>query len=250
MAKKFYWLKLKNDFFNQREIKKLRKLAGGDTLTIIYLKLQLLSITNEGIIEYEGTEKDIIEQLSLEIDEDVDNLRLLLVFLQSNNLIETNEGQDLLMVETTRLIGSETDSAERVRNYRNKQKVLHCNGDVTKSNIEKEKREKSKENKSKEIEHIVVENDGVSDIIRYLNNSIGSNYKTSTRKTRDSIKARLNEGFVYEDFVTVIEKKKKEWQGTDMERFLRPETLFGTKFEGYLNQQIIEKDYNIGDLEW
>ena len=51
------------------------------------------------------------------------------------------------------------------------------------------------------------------------------------------INARIKEGFTKEDFIKVIDNKVGEWLGTDMERFLRPETLFGTKFEGYLNQK-------------
>ena len=80
MAKKFYWLKLKDNFFQQKEIKKLRKIAGGDTYTIIYLKLQLLSLENEGVLVYEGVEKDFAEQLSYEIDEDRDNIEITLQF--------------------------------------------------------------------------------------------------------------------------------------------------------------------------
>ena len=88
MAKKYYWLKLKDNFFNQKEVKKLRRIAGGDTYTIIYLKMQLLSIKKDGIIEFEGTEKDLAEQLSYEIDEDGDNIQTTLLFLKANNLIE------------------------------------------------------------------------------------------------------------------------------------------------------------------
>ena len=73
-------------------------------------------------------------------------------------------------------------------------------------------------------------------IISFLNSTTGSKYKASTDKTRRLIAARLAEGFTLEDFKTVISKKAKEWQGTDMAQYLRPETLFGTKFEGYLNQ--------------
>lgn len=57
MSKRYYWLKLKNDFFNQREIKKLRRIAGGDTFTIIYLKIQLLSIQSEGVLKFEELKK-------------------------------------------------------------------------------------------------------------------------------------------------------------------------------------------------
>ena len=53
--------------------------------------------------------------------------------------------------------------------------------------------------------------------------------------------ARLNEGYSLDDFKQVIEKKVNEWKGTEMEKYLRPETLFGTKFENYLNQKIAKK---------
>lgn len=79
------------------------------------------------------------------------------------------------------------------------------------------------------------------EIVNYLNSILGTNYRYTTRKTQDCIKARLNEGFTVDDFKTVIDKKAKEWLGTDMEKYLRPETLFGNKFEGYLNQTIVDK---------
>lgn len=74
------------------------------------------------------------------------------------------------------------------------------------------------------------------EIIEYLNLKANTNYKYTTNKTKDLIKARYNEHFNLEDFKKVIDKKTKEWIGTEMEKYLRPETLFGNKFEGYLNQ--------------
>lgn len=74
------------------------------------------------------------------------------------------------------------------------------------------------------------------DIVTFLNSVTGSNYRSTTDKTRKLIAARIAEGFTVDDFKAVITKKAKEWQGTDMAQYLRPETLFGTKFEGYLNQ--------------
>jgi len=75
------------------------------------------------------------------------------------------------------------------------------------------------------------------EIVDYLNEKTGSKYRSSGSKTKSLIKARTNEGFSLDDFKTVIEKKAKEWSGTDLEKYLRPETLFSTKFEGYLNQK-------------
>ncbi len=72
------------------------------------------------------------------------------------------------------------------------------------------------------------------DIINYLNILLGAKFSPTSSKTVRLLDARLREGFTLEDFKTVIDSKYKEWKGTDWERFLRPETLFGTKFEGYL----------------
>ena len=80
------------------------------------------------------------------------------------------------------------------------------------------------------------------DIVTFLNSTVGSNYKSTTGKTRKLIAARLAEGFTVDDFKAVITKKAKEWQGTDMAQYLRPETLFGTKFEGYLNQPEVKNN--------
>ena len=76
-------------------------------------------------------------------------------------------------------------------------------------------------------------------IIDYLNEVSGKHFKAGTPKTKTLIKARLNEGFTVDDFKTVIQKKYKQWKGGEMERYIRPETLFGTKFEGYLNESEI-----------
>lgn len=76
----------------------------------------------------------------------------------------------------------------------------------------------------------------IGEIITYLNSKLGTRYKASADYINKHIRARLAEGFTYEDFCTVIDKKYNEWSGTEMAKFLRPETLFGTKFMTYLNQ--------------
>ena len=68
--KRYYWLKLMDDFFASKRIKKLRKLAGGDTYTIIYLKMQLLSLNRGGYLEYTGLEDEFYKEVALDIDED------------------------------------------------------------------------------------------------------------------------------------------------------------------------------------
>lgn len=85
------------------------------------------------------------------------------------------------------------------------------------------------------------------EIIDYLNLKIDAHYKSTTKKTKDSIKARFNEGFTLEDFKKVIDKMTMEWKDNNkMKVYLRPETLFGTKFESYLNRPM--KQLTTNDL--
>ncbi|AHA04705.1 conserved phage C-terminal domain-containing protein [Pediococcus pentosaceus] len=86
----------------------------------------------------------------------------------------------------------------------------------------------------------------IEDIISYLNEKAGTKYRASGSKTQRLIKARFNDGFNDEDFKKVINIKVAEWSGTDMAKYLRPETLFGTKFESYLNQEVKKSKTNKG----
>ena len=100
------------------------------------------------------------------------------------------------------------------------------------------------------IEHNIDNNlvnniDIYSEAVEYLNLKAGTKYKSSSKNTTKHIKARINDGYTLEDFKTVIDKKCSEWLNTDMEKYLCPETLFGPKFEKYLNQKIIHKNIGI-----
>ncbi len=101
----------------------------------------------------------------------------------------------------------------------------------------------------------------INNIVNYLNTKCGTKYKASSDSTKKHIRARLAEGYTEDDFRTVIDKKYDEWHGTEQEKYLRPETLFGSKFEGYLNQKINsppkknkfdnfeQRKYDFNDLE-
>lgn len=80
----------------------------------------------------------------------------------------------------------------------------------------------------------------IDNIIAHLNKRAGMNYRSSSKATQAHIKARLSEGFTVEDFYTVIDKKCAEWKGGEFEKYLRPETLFGSKFENYLNAPAVQ----------
>lgn len=78
-------------------------------------------------------------------------------------------------------------------------------------------------------------------VVAYLNEKTSSNFRYSSNSTQTKINARLNEGYNLDNFIAVIDKKVKEWTGTEFEKYLCPETLFGTKFEKYLNQKEVKK---------
>lgn len=132
MPKKFFWIKLKDSFFKQLAIKKLRKVAGGDTFVIIYLKMMLLSMNNEGKICFECNDgSEFAENLALELDEQEDNVSMTLGFLKNHGLIEYITDGEVFLPEVIDCIGSESESAERVRKHREIKKTLQCNTDVT-----------------------------------------------------------------------------------------------------------------------
>lgn len=140
--KRYYWFKLKDDFFDGVKIKKLRQLAGGDTYTIIYLKMLLKAMKTDGVLEYQGVEDNICDEIALDINEAPENVRVALTYLLSKGLAEQMEN-DCFLPESVENVGSENSSAQRVRDFRNRQKALHCNADVTQvkqlCNVEKEK---------------------------------------------------------------------------------------------------------------
>ena len=85
----------------------------------------------------------------------------------------------------------------------------------------------------------------IEEVVIHLNEKAGTKYKYNSKNTTKHIQARIREGYTLEDFKTVIDKKCSEWLNTDMEKYLCPETLFGSKFEKYLNQKIIHKNIGI-----
>lgn len=84
----------------------------------------------------------------------------------------------------------------------------------------------------------------IEEVVNHLNEKAGTKYKSSSKNTTKHIKARLNDGYTLEDFKSVIDKKCSEWLNTDMEKYLCPNTLFGSKFEKYLNQKINRSKFN------
>lgn len=123
MEKRYYWLKLSEDFFKDKAIMKLRNIAGGDTYTIIYLKMMLLAIRQDNKLYYDGIELTFSDEIALEIGEDPENVRMTLQYLLQKNLIEEITDDEIYLSQCEEMVGSETDAARRKRVSRNRQKL-------------------------------------------------------------------------------------------------------------------------------
>ena len=132
--KRYYWIQLTQDFFKSKEMKLLRKIAGGDTHTIIYLKMMLISLEDGGCIYYDGLADNLAEEIALMIDENVEDIKITLLFLESKGLLTRKSDRDYFLEQVPEMVGSETASARRVRKFRENQSALQCNNDETKRN--------------------------------------------------------------------------------------------------------------------
>ena len=132
--KRYFWIQLTQDFFKSKEMKLLRKIAGGDTHTIIYLKMMLISLEDGGRIYYDGLADNLAEELSLVIDENIEDIKITLIFLESKGLLTKKSDRDYFLEQVPEMVGSETASTRRSRKHREFQKVLQCNTDATKRN--------------------------------------------------------------------------------------------------------------------
>ena len=216
--KKYYWLKLKETYFDNPKIKMLRKIAGGDTFTIIYLKMQLMSIRDEGILKYEGIDTDFVNEIALKIDEDVENVKVVLSYLEKQSLIDFNENQnEMILYEASQSIGSECESAERVRAFRERQKMLQCNESETAGLISNISISKSLSNSiyEKEFEEIW---------------SIYPNKQGKSKALKSYIKAR-KDGVEAETIRDGVERYSAycKANGTDKQYISHGDTWFGNR---------------------
>ncbi len=124
MGKIYYWIKVNDEFFNQKEMKKLRKIAGGDTYTIIYLKMLLLAAKQENKLYFDCVEDDFAEELALELNEDEDNVKMTLSFLQKYKLIEMVKEDEFRLTRCDEMVGKLSDDAIRQRRCREKKKQI------------------------------------------------------------------------------------------------------------------------------
>lgn len=242
--KKYYYLKLRDNFFESDSMIVLESMPDGYLYSNILLKLYLRSLKTEGRLMFNDRIPYNSQMLAKITRHQVGTVEKAIQTFRSLDLIEVLETGAIYITDIQNYIGRSSTEADRKRVYREKistEKSLQIGqmsgqmSDVHPPEIEIEI----------EIEKDIDKNtmsgnpDFVPEIINYLNKKTGSRYKSSTPKTRKLIGTRLKEGFSVDDFKSVIDKKCAEWLNSQMAQYLRPETLFGTKFEGYLNQTVV-----------
>ena len=253
---KYYYMRLKDNFFEEDAIKIIESRPDGHLYSNILMKLYLKSLKYNGKLMFNERIPYNPEVLATITRHQVGTIEKALKLFKDLDLIEILDNGAIYMLDIQNLIGKSSTEADRKKAYRKrideeKAKLLsigqmsgHCPLEI---DIEIEKEIEIE--KDIEIENNDSQNESYRaiyhEVISYLNQILGTNYRETTKKTQSCIHARIEEGFTLEDFKTVIDKKSSEWIGTEFEKFLRPETLFGTKFEGYLNAKINPKQTKV-----
>lgn len=150
--KKYYWLKLKRDFFKRHDVRIIEQMPNGKDYILFYLKMLLESIDHEGALRFNETIPYNEQMLSVITDTNVDIVRAAMKLFVDLGMVEILEDSTIYMNEVQRLIGSETAAAERVRKHRENRKLLQSNANETKCNTEIELEKDSELNKELEKE--------------------------------------------------------------------------------------------------
>lgn len=230
--KRYYFLQMPENFFQSKRIKKLRSLAGGDTFTIIYLKMQLKAMNNHGILEYSGIEDEIAKEIAMDIDEGIDNVRLTMDYLIRVGLLEVKEDGNCYLPYAEVNVGSITASTIRSQKSRGK-KALQCNIDATNCNGDIDIDIDKDINTSKKVHQQEVDE---------LFESLWKLYIRKEGKSQVNKKAKeeiFNIG--YDRMKLSIEKYAKEKQNTDKQYLLMGSTFFNGRYKDYLPPESQEK---------
>ena len=266
-TKIYFWLKVDKKFFDNLFIKRLKNMPGGYTMTVIYIRLMLESLEDDCILYYEGYFDSLVQELALKLDVSEDDINMTVAYFTKCGLIQIDDDGHATLSQAKAMVESETNWAKYKRDQRknsqNLPKLENVQNKKTISNscpteIEIENKVNSKSN-NLYLDNILsgnpdynfptwLEETAIKDLektkhkelwipIAYLNQVANKRYKF-VDKTKRLLLARFKEGYTLEDFKQVIDIKTAEWKDSpEFSKYLRPETLFGSKFDGYLNQK-------------
>ena len=245
------WIRIVTDIFDDEKMYAIECMPDGRDIELVWFKILCLAgkCNQNGFLTINNKIAYTDEMLSKIFRMEIGVVQRALETFQSLDMIEVVD--DTYMVSNWMMYQSgerleEYKEKNRIRQqrYRDKQKALQIeekqDSNVTNNvtnNVNCSLSLSLSNNNNKKDIYSREDIFAVSDIIEYLNTATGKSFRATTAKTKTCINARLKEGFTVEDFKTVIDVKCKQWLKDDrMKGYLRPETLFGTKFEGYLNE--------------
>ena len=276
-TKVYFWLKIDKKFFDNLFIKRLKSMPGGYTMTVIYMRMMLESLESDCILYYEGYFETLKEELALKLDVSEDDISMTIAYFTQCGLIQIDEDKNAELTQAKALVQQETNHAAYMRSYRKEQQEKEKNLTLLSKNFTTLSTCKTEKeiDKDKELEQDLkldinqeyiaeetssneqsspftfptwLEETAIKDLektkhkelwipIAYLNQVANKRYKF-VDKTKRLLLARFKEGYTLEDFKQVIDIKTAEWKDSpEFSKYLRPETLFRSKFDGYLNQK-------------
>lgn len=275
-TKVYFWLKVDKKFFDNLFIKRLKHMPGGYTMTVIYIRLMLESLEDDCILYYEGYFDNLVQELALKLDVSEDDINMTVAYFTKCGLIQIDDDGHATLSQAKAMVESETNWAKykrdqrknsqnlpKLENVQNKKTI--SNSCPTEKEIDKELELELELELKLDKEYIVEQNSPTEQSSEYIfpewldENSIKDLEKTKNKelwipivylnqvankrykfvdKTKKFLLARFNEGYTLEDFKQVIDVKTEEWKDNPVFfKYLRPETLFGSKFDSYLNQK-------------
>ena len=273
-TKVYFWLKVDKKFFDNLFIKRLKHMPEGYTMTVIYIRLMLESLEDDCILYYEGYFDNLVQELALKLDVSEDDINMTVAYFTKCGLIQIDDDGHATLSQAKAMVESETNWAKYKRDQRKNSQILPklenvqkletvSNSCPTEKEIDKElelelelkldkeyivEQNSPTEQSSEYIFPEWLDENSIKDLektknkelwipIVYLNQVANKRYKF-VDKTKKFLIARFNEGYTLEDFKQVIDAKTEEWKDNpEFFKYLRPETLFGSKFDSYLNQK-------------
>lgn len=261
------WIKIVTDVFDDEKLLLIETLPEADSIIVIWFKLLCLAgkQNNSGVFLMNDKIPYTEKMLATIFRRKESTVQLALKTFENFGMIEIVDGVITIPnwekhQKLDQLEMAKEQTRKRVAKHRAKQKLLASgdekNNNVTQCNVTSNVTSNvtvTQCNADRIDKNRIDKNriDNIKDIVEYLNLKTNSKYRHTTKSTKDSIIARLNEGFTVEDFKTVIDNQYLKWHGTEWEQYLRPQTLFGTKFESYLNTPPTKaKKETNADIDW
>lgn len=254
------WIKIATNIFDDEKLLLIENLPDADAIIVIWFKLLCMAgkQNNNGVFLMNDKIAYTDEMLATIFRKSLNVIKLALATFNNFGMIEIIDNVITIPnwekhqnIDTLEKLKEQ--NRKRVALHRERQKTLIPNNNENECNVTSNvtehysnalERERDKE-RDKEYNNIYI------DIVEYLNAKTNSSYRYSSEKTKRVINARLNEGFNLDDFKKVIDIKCTQWLGDEkMEQYLRPETLFGTKFESYLNTKVNQKEKKASGEEY